>query len=174
MRATVAHWANLDPTIAAHAKVLQQWSSHSLRVGATNLLYANGFSAHQIQTVLRWRSLAFMTYFRNLTSVSDKHGRQYLLKHPLPANTSLTWLPFFLFLFSFFSGPHHPLAAPSRPPIPGTSVHCTAHASNHTAFQRSLQHGSRISGTRTSSHAFPSHPLPDYSLGTDGCIVAMH
>jgi hypothetical protein len=78
MRATVARWANLDPTIAAHAKVLQQWSSHSLRVGATNLLNANGFSAHQIQTVLRWRSLAFMTYFRNSTSVSDKQNAAVL------------------------------------------------------------------------------------------------
>ena len=47
-------------------------------MGATNLLYANGFSAHQIQTVLRWRSLAFMTYFRNLTSVSDKQNEAVL------------------------------------------------------------------------------------------------
>jgi hypothetical protein len=74
MRATVARWANLDPTNAIHAKVLQQWSSHSLRVGATNILYANGFTDHQIQTILRWESLAFMTYFRNLSIVSDKQN----------------------------------------------------------------------------------------------------
>jgi hypothetical protein len=47
------------------------WSSHSLRVGTTNILYANGFTDHQIMKLLRWESLAFMTYFRNLTSVSD-------------------------------------------------------------------------------------------------------
>jgi hypothetical protein len=74
MRATVARWGNLDPKNATHAKVLQQWSSHSLRVGATNVLYANGFTDHQIQTILRWESLAFMTYFRNLPAVSDKQN----------------------------------------------------------------------------------------------------
>jgi hypothetical protein len=74
MRATVARWANLDPTNAAHKKVLQQWSSHSLRVGATNILYANGFTDHQIMTILRWESLAFMTYFRNLAIIGDKQN----------------------------------------------------------------------------------------------------
>jgi hypothetical protein len=80
MRATVARWANLDPANAIHAKVLQQWSSHSLRVGATNILYANGFTDHQIQTILRWESLAFMTYFRNLSIVSDKQNNAIFLE----------------------------------------------------------------------------------------------
>jgi hypothetical protein len=74
MRATVARWANLDPANKSHAKVLQMWSSHSLRVGATNILYANSFTEHQIMKLLRWESLAFMTYFRNLASVSDKQN----------------------------------------------------------------------------------------------------
>lgn len=48
------------------AKDLSRWSSHSLRVGACVALHAMGFSALDIQWILRWRSTAFMVYLRNV------------------------------------------------------------------------------------------------------------
>jgi hypothetical protein len=48
------------------AKDIARWSSHSLRVGACVALHAMGFSPLDIQWILRWRSLAFMVYLRNV------------------------------------------------------------------------------------------------------------
>jgi hypothetical protein len=64
MRATAAAVYGLDPT--KHAKDLQLWSSHSLRVGAFVVLHAHGFTGPQIQFLLRWKLDAFMAYLRNL------------------------------------------------------------------------------------------------------------
>ena len=55
---------HLDPL--ADANDLRRWSSHSLRVGACVALHAMGFSALDIQWILRWRSQAFMVYLRNV------------------------------------------------------------------------------------------------------------
>jgi hypothetical protein len=56
------------------AKDLNKWSSHSLRVGACVALHAMGFSALDIQWILRWRSQAFMVYLRNVAILAI---RQY-------------------------------------------------------------------------------------------------
>jgi hypothetical protein len=64
MRATAAAVYGLHPT--KHARELQLWSSHSLRVGACVVLHAHGFTGPQIQFLLRWKSDAFMAYLRNL------------------------------------------------------------------------------------------------------------
>jgi hypothetical protein len=66
---------------------LRLFSAHSLRVGACVILHATGFTDVQIQFILRWRSLAFMAYLRNLTALSDNQNRafnQFAMAHKLP------------------------------------------------------------------------------------------
>ena len=53
-------------------KALQKWSAHSLRVGACVLLHATGFTPLDIQWLLRWRSMAFMAYLRNLAGLATR------------------------------------------------------------------------------------------------------
>jgi hypothetical protein len=53
---------------------LARFSAHSLRVGACVILHAQGLTESQIQFILRWRSLAFMAYLRNLTALSDRQN----------------------------------------------------------------------------------------------------
>jgi hypothetical protein len=72
MRIVVAKILNLDPEDEEDAKELLKWSAHSLRVGACQILYACGFNAHEIQTILRWLSLAFMDYLRDIAWVARK------------------------------------------------------------------------------------------------------
>jgi hypothetical protein len=55
-------------------KELARFSAHSLRVGACVILHAQGLTESQIQFILRWRSLAFMAYLRNLTALSDRQN----------------------------------------------------------------------------------------------------
>ena len=55
-------------------KELSRFSAHSLRVGACVILHAQGLTESQIQFILRWRSLAFMAYLRNLTALSDRQN----------------------------------------------------------------------------------------------------
>ena len=64
---------NMHP--ARHSADLQKWSAHSLRVGACVVLHAMGFSALDIQWILRWRSTAFMVYLRNVAILATQ---QYL------------------------------------------------------------------------------------------------
>jgi hypothetical protein len=64
MPSTAAAVYGLDPV--KHAKDLQLWSSHSLRVGTCVVLHAHGFTGPQIQFLLRWKSDAFMANLRNL------------------------------------------------------------------------------------------------------------
>jgi hypothetical protein len=66
---------------------LQLFSAHSLRVGACVILHAQGFNEIQIQFILRWRSLAFMAYLRNLTALSQQQNKafnDFLLVHDFP------------------------------------------------------------------------------------------
>jgi hypothetical protein len=66
---------------------LQLFSAHSLRVGACVILHAQGFNEIQIQFILRWRSLAFMAYLRNLTALSQQQNKafnDFLLDHDFP------------------------------------------------------------------------------------------
>ena len=51
---------------------LRRWGTHSLRVGACVALHAMGFSPLDIQWILRWRSLAFMTYLRNVALLAHR------------------------------------------------------------------------------------------------------
>ncbi len=72
MRAAAAVVYNLDPVKHKHA--LNKWSAHSLRVGACVILHSQRFSATQIQFLLRWRSMAFMMYLRNLAFLADQQN----------------------------------------------------------------------------------------------------
>jgi len=49
-----------------------RYSTHSLRVGACQILYANGFRSHEIKMLLRWQSDAFMVYLRDIAWVARK------------------------------------------------------------------------------------------------------
>ena len=70
IRSTAAAVLHLDPT--KDKKELQRFTAHSLRVGACQILYANGFNSYEIQALLRWESLAFMTYLRDIAWVARK------------------------------------------------------------------------------------------------------
>lgn len=58
-----------------NAAELQKWSAHSLRVGACVILYTLGFTDVQIQHLLRWKSLAFMEYLRNLGAMAIRQSQ---------------------------------------------------------------------------------------------------
>jgi len=72
VRATASAVLNLDPV--KDKQELQKFSAHSLRVGACQILYAQGFSGYEIQTLLRWESLAFMVYLRDIAWVARKQA----------------------------------------------------------------------------------------------------
>lgn len=60
---------NLDPV--KDADFIKAFRSHSLRVGACNILYGNGVAITIIKHRLRWQSDAFMAYFRNIGKVDE-------------------------------------------------------------------------------------------------------
>lgn len=70
IREVVCEVLNLDPV--KDKDELARYSTHSLRVGACQILYANGFHAHEIKMLLRWQSEAFMTYLRDIAWVARK------------------------------------------------------------------------------------------------------
>ena len=70
MRLIAARVYRLDPV--ADEDDIRRWGSHSLRVGACVVLHAQGFQALDIQWLLRWRSLAFMMYLRNVGTLSQR------------------------------------------------------------------------------------------------------
>jgi hypothetical protein len=72
MKAAAMVVYKLDPE--KHGNILQTWSAHSLRVGACVILHSQGYSATQIQFLLRWRSYAFMDYLRNLATLSRQQN----------------------------------------------------------------------------------------------------
>lgn len=82
MRANAARTYKLNPK--TQKAVLQKWSSHSLRVGACVILHSMGFTESQIQFLLRWRSLAFMCYLRNLAFLSDQQNEAISLIDSMP------------------------------------------------------------------------------------------
>lgn len=57
------------------AAIINRFSAHSLRVGACVILHAYGFSAHDIQHLLRWRSTSFLDYLRNLVILTERHNQ---------------------------------------------------------------------------------------------------
>ena len=70
VRDVVCDVLNLDPV--KDKEEVSRYSTHSLRVGACQILYANGFQAHEIKMLLRWQSDAFMTYLRDIAWVARK------------------------------------------------------------------------------------------------------
>jgi hypothetical protein len=73
MRDAAAHVYNLSPRTCQ--KELQLWSAHSIRVGACFILHVMGFTASQIQFILRWKSMAFLVYLRNLSIMSSQQNK---------------------------------------------------------------------------------------------------
>ena len=65
---TVCRHFKLDKT--KNRPIVSRWSTHSIRVGACNILFGAGESDHVIQFRLRWKSMTFMNYFRNLGAIS--------------------------------------------------------------------------------------------------------
>jgi hypothetical protein len=65
---------HLDLSVPKHKAIIRKWTTHSLRVGACNILYGMGTPSHEIQHRLRWRSLSFMAYFRNLSVLSSRQN----------------------------------------------------------------------------------------------------
>jgi hypothetical protein len=83
MRAVAAAVYKMDPEKDFEA--LQRWSSHSLRVGACVILHALGFTAEQIQFLLRWRSKSFMDYLRNIAVLANRQTQAVdTMPHFLP------------------------------------------------------------------------------------------
>jgi len=70
IREVVCEVLNLDPI--KDKEEVSRYSTHSLRVGACQILYASGFHAHEIKMLLRWQSDAFMTYLRDIAWVARK------------------------------------------------------------------------------------------------------
>jgi hypothetical protein len=74
MRDAAANVYNINPLTITGRKKLQRWSSHSIRVGACVILYAVGLTPTHIQFMLRWKSMAFMVYLRNLTFLCEQQN----------------------------------------------------------------------------------------------------
>ena len=64
----------LDPNDKRQAARLAKWTSHSIRIGACVLLYANGFTILQLQFILRWKSMAFRDYLRNVPILAQQQS----------------------------------------------------------------------------------------------------
>ena len=63
---------NLDPKNKDHKEMLKKWTSRSLRVGPTVLLFEKGFSPLQLQFLLRWNYEAYRSYLRNLPQLAQQ------------------------------------------------------------------------------------------------------
>jgi hypothetical protein len=61
--------------ISPNSSALAQWSSHSIRVTAANLLHRANLSDSFIQLRLRWKSTAFLRYLRHTFNAADSHTK---------------------------------------------------------------------------------------------------
>lgn len=77
LRQVAARVYKLNPNTKAGREALQLWSCHSLRVGGCVLLHSRGFTDTQIQWILRWKSMSFMLYLRNIDVLCDKHVQAF-------------------------------------------------------------------------------------------------
>jgi hypothetical protein len=82
MRKLAAEVYQLHPV--KDATDLQRWGTHSLRVGACVVLHAMGFSPLDIQFILRWKSMAFVAYLRNIAMLSDRQNRAFNRAQAMP------------------------------------------------------------------------------------------
>ena len=73
MRKLAAEVYHLHPV--RDAADIRKWSAHSLRVGACIVLHSMGFSSLDIQWILRWRSMAFVMYLRNVAVLAERQYR---------------------------------------------------------------------------------------------------
>ena len=71
---------NISPT----DPYIKQWSTHSIRVTAANLLHRERFSDSFIQKRLRWKSTSFLDYLRNTIYAADQHAGLKLAPANLP------------------------------------------------------------------------------------------
>ena len=60
--------------------VINQWSTHSIRVTAANLLHRMQLSNSCIQKRLRWKSDTFLMYLRNTIHAADAHTKAITVK----------------------------------------------------------------------------------------------
>ena len=60
--------------------VVNQWSTHSIRVTAANLLHRMQLSNSYIQKRLRWKSDTFLMYLRNTIHAADAHTKAITVK----------------------------------------------------------------------------------------------
>ena len=60
--------------------VVNQWSTHSIRVTAANLLHRMQLSTTCIQKRLRWKSDLFLMYLRNTIHAADAHTKAITVK----------------------------------------------------------------------------------------------
>ena len=70
---------------------LKQWSTHSIRVTAANLLHRERFSDSFIQKRLRWKSTSFLDYLRNTIYAADQHAGLKLSPANLPPMEERTY-----------------------------------------------------------------------------------
>ncbi|CAB9530816.1 unknown protein [Seminavis robusta] len=82
MRRLASTVYNLHPV--HDSKDIAKWSSHSLRVGACVVLHVMGFSDRDIQWILRWKSMTFITYFRNVALLSRRQNAAFDRLQALP------------------------------------------------------------------------------------------
>jgi hypothetical protein len=68
LETTVCCVFKLDPV--TRRSIVSKWTTHSIRVGACNILFGAGESDHVIKIRLRWKSMTFMNYFRNLGAIT--------------------------------------------------------------------------------------------------------
>ena len=82
MRRLAAQVYHLHPVTDREA--IHKWGTHSLRVGACVILHALGFSSLDIQWILRWRSMAFVTYLRNIALLSSRQNLAFNKAQGMP------------------------------------------------------------------------------------------
>ena len=75
MRCLVAPVHQLHPVDDRDA--IQKWGTQSLRAGACVVLHAMGFSSLDIKWILRWRSMAIVSYLRNIALLSSRQNRAF-------------------------------------------------------------------------------------------------
>lgn len=85
LRATAEVAYGLNPMTKTGADKLKLFTSHSIRVGACVILHCKGFTATQIQFLLRWRSDAFMTYLRNTTFLAAQQADAVACSGTMPS-----------------------------------------------------------------------------------------
>ena len=65
---------NLNKETESGKAALSKWTSKSIRIGATIILYENGYSIPQLQFILRWRSDAYKYYLCNVRKVAKQQA----------------------------------------------------------------------------------------------------